>query len=382
MLIPNNIEALLRLLLSQAEEHAIIFLDTKGCIVGWLAGAESVFGYTADEIVNTPFSALFTPEDLEKGVPQFELDVANANCPAEDDRWMLRKDGLRFWATGVLTPLRSADASLVGYAKILRNRTDLKQQLESLENRLSKLQKAAHRQKAFIGTLAHELRNPLGSISNALELLNISGNRDEQCVFARSVIRRQLDFMQRLIDDLMEITRIDAGKVQLTRRVVALQDILTAATETCRPQIDLRTHNLKIIATAAPMIIDADPSRLQQVFVNLIQNAAKYTHYGGHIWVKLFLEGREAVVKIEDDGIGISAEMLPEIFELFTQAEFRGDDPNTGLGIGLSVVKDLVTLHGGTVQVRSDGIGKGSEFTVRLPLAGPDAQRADSADGE
>jgi signal transduction histidine kinase len=140
--------------------------------------------------------------------------------------------------------------------------------------------------------------------------------------------------------------------------------------------LDDRTHHLHLHLGEAPVIINADAVRLQQVFVNLLQNAAKYTEYGGTIWVKLILEGQEAVVKFEDDGIGISPELLPRIFDLFTQAEFTGD--KSGLGIGLSVVRDITQLHGGTVTVRSDGVGKGSEFTVRLPLAGSSRGRLDS----
>jgi signal transduction histidine kinase len=184
--------------------------------------------------------------------------------------------------------------------------------------------------------------------------------------------------MRRLVDDLLDITRISAGKVKLELLEVALGDVLKAAVETCRPLIDDRTHDFHLIMGEAPVRVRADAVRLQQVFVNLIQNAAKYTEYGGNIWVKLLVEGREAVVKVEDTGIGISADLLPRIFDLFTQAEFAGDEHKEGLGIGLSVVRDITRLHNGTVQVRSDGIGKGSEFVVRLPLAGADAHRPDS----
>jgi two-component system CheB/CheR fusion protein len=142
--------------------------------------------------------------------------------------------------------------------------------------------------------------------------------------------------------------------------------------------IDNRTHDFHFIFGDKPVIVRADAQRLQQVFVNLIQNAAKYTEYGGKIWVKLLLDGRDVLVKVEDTGIGISAELLPRIFDLFTQAEFASEGDKHGLGIGLSVVQDITRLHGGTVTVRSDGIGKGSEFNVRLPLAGPDAKRPDS----
>lgn len=371
----NLAEQLRRLLPDQVEEHAIILLDPTGQIVAWLSGAERIFGYSAAEVVGKPVSMLFAPEDIEKRMPEFERKTATQDGHAEDDRWMLRKDRLRFWANGVLSPLKNAEGQVIGFGKVLRNRTDLKGQIEGLKKRIANLEKADERKNAFIATLGHELRNPLFSLFNALELLRHSTPATEGTAFALSTIERQIEAMRRLIDDLLEMTRIGAGKVQLAKRHVILGEVIRAAVDTCRPSIDERTHELKLVCPDETVTVDADPDRMQQVFVNLLQNAAKYTEFGGNIWVKLYVEGKDAVVKVEDTGIGISPEILPRIFDLFTQAEFASD--SGGLGIGLSVVKDLVTLHGGSVQVRSDGIGKGSEFTVRLPLAGRDENRPD-----
>lgn len=274
--------------------------------------------------------------------------------------------------------MRSSDGAVIGYGKVLRNRTDLKGQIESLENEIRTLKHAEERKNSFISTLAHELRSPLSSLTSAAELLKFELRNTQDAAFAMSVVQRQIDSMRRLVDDLLDITRISVGKIKLDVREVALGEILKAAIETCRPLIDDRTHELHLILGKEPVIVPADAARLQQVFVNLIQNAAKYTEYGGNIWVKQLVEGREAVVKVEDTGIGISADLLPRIFDMFTQAEFAMDGGAEGLGIGLSVVRDITRLHGGTVTVRSDGIGKGSEFTVRLPLAGESAKRPDS----
>jgi len=172
-----------------------------------------------------------------------------------------------------------------------------------------------------------------------------------------------------MIDDLIDVTRISAGKVNLENQCQDLRPIVDSAVESCRPTIDSRTQHLHVILPSAPLLVDVDAARMKQVFVNLLQNAVKFTKNGGTIWVKVSVEAAEALVKVEDSGIGISPEVLPHIFDLFTQAEFAGDRKSEGLGIGLSVVKDLTQLHGGTVQVRSDGIGKGAEFAVRLPLA-------------
>jgi signal transduction histidine kinase len=176
--------------------------------------------------------------------------------------------------------------------------------------------------------------------------------------------------MRRMVDDLLDVTRVGAGKINLEKACQDLRPIVEAAVESCRSAIDMHTHSLNVILPNAPLEVDVDAVRMRQVFVNLIQNSANCTKNGGTIWVKVSVEAAEAVVKVEDNGIGISPDLLPHIFDLFTQAEFAGNRPGGGLGIGLSVVKDLTHLHGGSVQVRSDGIGKGAEFTVRLPLEG------------
>jgi PAS domain S-box-containing protein len=367
-----------KLLIEQATEHAIIILNREGSITHWLGASEKAFGYAAGEVLGKPHSVLFAPEDVEQGAPQKELVIADAGAPAEDDRWLVRKDGARFWATGVLHALRSANGNVLGYGKLLRNRTDLKTRLENLEKEGEGLRVAEQRKNVFISTLAHELRSPLSSLVLAAEILQRNVQDTEDGAFAIGTLQRQLDAMRRLIDDLLDITRLSAGKVKLELQEVSLIEVLQAAVDTCRPDIDDRTHEFHLIMGKQPVTVRADALRLQQVFVNLIQNAAKYTEYGGKIWVKLVLDGQEAIVKVEDTGIGISPELLPRIFDLFTQAEFAGNRAKEGLGIGLSVVRDITRLHGGSVTVRSDGVGKGSEFAVRLPLAGPDAKRPDS----
>lgn len=364
------------LLPDQIQEHAVILLDAKGTIVGWLSGSERVFGYSAQEMVGQPMTVLFTPEDIEKGIPDYEMASATQKGSGDDDRWMLRKDGMRFWATGTLCSLISDGGTLVGFAKVLRNRTDLKGQLETLNQRVAGLERAEERKNAFIATLSHELRNPLASLVNAFELLKLLVPQNDETNFACSTIQRQIESMRRLIDDLLDVARIRVGKVELKKHHVSLQEILHAAIDTCRPSLPDRTHDLTLIFSESPVTVNADPDRLQQVFINLLQNAIKYTERTGQIFVKLYVEGKVAVVKVQDTGIGISPEVLPRIFDLFTQAEFASG--RGGLGIGLSVVKDLVALHDGSVQVRSDGIGRGSTFTVRLPLAGDDKHRPDA----
>ena len=358
---------LLDLTLQQSESHAVVLLDAQGVIVGWLGAAERLFGYSADEIIGQPAHVLFTPEDRAGDLSLWELKTAEGSGESEDDRWQLRKDGGRIWVNGTLTALRDEQGRLLGFAKVMRNRTDMKSQIETLESRVSSLQTNANRKNNFISTLAHELRNPLNAMATAEQLLSTDTTASPDVKFASGIIRRQVEFMRRMIDDLLDVFRSAIGRVELHKKRIALQDVVRQSIETCRPAIEERAHSLHESMPDVPVHLDGDPVRLHQVFVNLITNAAKYTRDGGRIWIKAATEGDDAVIRVQDTGIGIPPDVMPHIFELFTQAEFDTRRQG-GLGIGLAVVKETVELHGGSVQAVSDGEGKGSEFTVRLPL--------------
>jgi PAS domain S-box-containing protein len=359
-------EVLLRMLAEQTTEHAIILLDCEGRIAWWNRGAREIFGQ--------PSAVLFPPEDVAGGIPEHEIAVAESDGAAQDDRWMSRRDGSRFWATGALTAVRDAKGQLLGFGKILRNRTDLREQLETLKNQVEASAAVSNSKDLFLSTLSHELRNPLAPLTNAVHLIRATAPPTPELEYPLKIIERQVDSIRRLVDDLLDLSRIGAGKVELKKVSTPIHEILHRATESAAPLIRERRHKLEMLLPRAPILVEGDPHRLEQVFVNLINNSAKYTPEGGRIWVKGTTEGDEAVVHIEDDGIGIPHGMLPHIFELFTQVESARSQSQGGLGIGLSLVKNLVTLHGGSVQVRSDGPGKGSEFSVRLPLRHTGAQ--------
>lgn len=354
-------DELLQLMLEQNAEYAIMIADPNGMIIGWLAGAERVFGYSAAEIIGQPLSILFTPEDRERQTNTHEMTVARADGHAEDDRWQVRKDGTRIWATGVLIALRDSSGTIVGFCKMLRDRTDLRAQIEALAN-------AIERQKVFFGTLAHELRNPLAPLANAVHLIRLTPG-SEAAAQPLLTIERQIEFFRRLIDDLLDVTRVGTGKFRLQMSKVHLEDVLNRAAEACRPLAEKHGHQFRVLLLPTPTVLEADPDRLEQVVVNLLTNAIKYTPDGGVVWLKATIEGTEAVFRVEDSGVGIDPEMLPRIFDLFTQEASSLDRSQGGLGLGLPLVRELVTIHGGTVQVRSEGRGKGSEFTVRLPIA-------------
>ncbi len=234
----------------------------------------------------------------------------------------------------------------------------------------SALREADRRKDEFLATLAHELRNPLAPILHATRISKLTNTTDAQMKWAHEVIERQVNHMARLLDDLLDVSRITRGRLELRKERLGLQDSLVAALETVRPLIEARGHELKIEISTVEALIDADPVRFAQILTNLLVNAAKYTDQGGVIQVSATLEEGCAVISVRDNGIGVSAELLPGLFEMFSQVTSPLDRSEGGLGIGLSLVRGLVLLHGGRIEARSPGIGKGSEFIVRLPLAG------------
>ena len=230
------------------------------------------------------------------------------------------------------------------------------------------LQEADRRKDVFLATLAHELRSPLAPIRNAVQVLRLKSPPAPELGWATGVIDRQVQQMTHLIDDLLDISRIALNKLVLHKERVILETVVQAAVETSRPLIDQHGHELIVSLPPESIVLDGDLARLAQVFSNLLNNAAKYSERGGRIWLTVEREGSDAVVTVHDTGIGIAADMLPHIFEMYTQVEAQFERSEGGLGIGLSLVKQLVTQHGGSVEARSDGHDQGSEFIIRLPI--------------
>ena len=372
-------EQLLALLLDQETEHALILLDENRRVVAWRGGATKMFGYGFEEMYGATLDRIFTPEDRERGELDNEYDTALSYGRADDDRWMVRQDNMRIWVSGVLTVLRTENGTVKGFSKIFRERTEIRTQLDTLRNRAEEALQAEHRRNIFIGTLAHELRNPLGRLSNAAELIRLSFGKQPEIVYPLSVIQRQVRFIAGLVDDMLDVTRIGTGKLLLNIATVELRQIIDEAIETCRSQIKDKQQAVEVLMPS--ITLEADALRLQQVLVNVIGNASKFSPENSKIWIKSTVEGVEAVVRVEDKGRGIPGELLPGIFELFTQASAppRDDAAHSGLGLGLTLVKSFVELHHGTVQARSEGIGQGLEMIIRLPLKQPDASSSERA---
>jgi PAS domain S-box-containing protein len=265
---------------------------------------------------------------------------------------------------GALLPIYVALSSLPlnGETSLCLVVTDLTEQKEH-----QGLQEVNRRKDEFLAMLAHELRNPLAPIRNAMYLLKRGEVDRSSSEEVRSMMERQVEHLARLIDDLMDVSRISSGKVELRMEVVNLRSVVGRAIEISRPLMEEKGHELAVEVPAELIQLDADPTRLEQILDNLLTNAAKYTDPGGQIALSVSREGDSAVVRLRDDGIGIAPEKLPRIFDLFVQAERRLDRSQGGLGLGLSLVKSLVELHGGSVTATSAGLGKGTEFVVRLP---------------
>jgi signal transduction histidine kinase/CheY-like chemotaxis protein len=236
-------------------------------------------------------------------------------------------------------------------------------------------EQADQRKDEFLATLAHELRNPLAPIRNSVNLLRLSG-ASHPAGQVWEMMDRQVSHMVRLVDDLMEVSRITRGKIELQRAQLDLASVIAAAIETSRPHIEAASHTLFVSPPEEPLSVEGDPMRLAQVFANLLNNAVKYTDPGGRISVTARRDGASAVVVVADSGVGIPENALPRVFEMFVQADARDSRAQTGLGIGLTLVRSLVEMHGGSVVARSAGAGRGSEFEVRLPLASRESPRA------
>jgi signal transduction histidine kinase len=266
-----------------------------------------------------------------------------------------------------VTERRKAEARLSELNESLDRRVT--ERTNALQARDAQLLEANRRKDEFLATLAHELRNPLAPVRNAVQLLRLSGVIGPDLQWATDLIDRQIRAMSRLIDDLMDVSRINQGRIELRRDRVALADVLKDAVETTRAFIEECKQELVLVLPQDNLVLEADSTRLAQAFMNLLNNAAKYNDPGGRIEVVVSEQAGEVAVSVKDNGIGIEPDRLQSIFEMFSQVESALARSRGGLGIGLSLTQRLVQLHGGTVEARSGGLGRGSEFTVRLPLA-------------
>jgi PAS domain S-box-containing protein len=497
-----------RLLVEELRDFAVFMLDPDGRIASWNAGAERILGYGEKEILGHPLARIFTPEDVEAGVPQRELKTAAAEGRADDDRWHMRKDGSRFWAAGSTTAYRDADGNLIGFAKIVRDGTIKRQVNEALRESEARYrlladlmpqivwtarpdgwrdyynrrwfhytgltleqtqgwgwtaakhpddaqrcverwkqavrtgepyeieyryrradgtycwhlgralpvkddagnvlkwfgtctdihgQKQAEaerddllaREKAarldaeaanrlkdeFLSVVSHELRTPLNSVLGWVQLLRVSSPPGSETGEGLAVIERNTRAQTRLIDDLLDVSRITAGKLRLDVAPVELSRIIEAAAASVRVAAEAKGVALKLDLDPATGAVQGDADRLQQVVWNLLANAVKFTPKGGSVTVRLERVHSHVVVRVRDTGEGVSPSLLPYVFDRFRQGESARS--HGGLGLGLAIVRHLVELHGGTVMAESGGEGQGATFTLSLPLMAVSHEQTD-----
>jgi len=353
-------EEQLRLLVQGITDYAILMLDATGVVTSWNSGAEAITGYAAAEMLGKHFSRFYTPEDIHATKPWQQLREAHDKGRASDENWRVRKDGSRFRASTVISALYDAERKHRGYVHVLQDLTQ-RRNAESLAE-------TSRRMHEFIAMLAHELRNPLAPIRNAVELMRKRGMGDRTLEAMRDTVDRQVATLSRIIDDLLDVNRISRGQFAVVKEDIDLRDVIRRALETSRPLIDSQAHRLTVTMPERAIPINGDAVRLAQAFANLLNNAARFTSPGGLITISVEPRVGDVTVRVIDTGRGIAPADAERIFDLFTQVS-PADAGLGGLGVGLALVRRVIELHGGTVRMKSSGLGHGSEFAVTLPSA-------------
>ncbi len=344
-------------------------------------------GATIEDMKGSGWRAVHHPDHADRVIQKFGRHVQEG-MDWEDTFPLRGKDGQYRWFLSRMKVIRDEGGKVVRIFGTNTDVTEERQTAEQLRRLTAELSDLDRRKNEFLATLAHELRNPLAPIRNGLQILRLAGDNAAAAEQARTMMERQLEQMARLIDDLMDVSRINQGKIELKRERVELAKVVEGAVETSRPLIEENGHELTVTLPPGPVFVDGDPTRLTQVLLNLLNNAAKYTARGGRIDLRAELTSpererpAEVVVSVRDAGIGIPVDKLPTIFEMFSQVEGALARSQGGLGIGLCLVKRLVEMHGGQIEAHSAGPGTGSEFVVRLPIVVEQAQARNIGDDD
>jgi PAS domain S-box-containing protein len=371
-----------RLLVESLSDYAIFMLDANGNVITWNSGAQRIKGYEANEIIGQHFRKFYPEDAVESKWPEHELMVATETGRFVDEGWRIRKDGSRFWAGVTIAALRDEDGRLRGFAKLTRDLSERKraealeesgaQREELLEAERSariSAQRMARMKDEFLATLSHELRTPLSAILGWSEILKRQRTpKPEDLQRAVEAIERNARAQAHLIEDLLDLSRILSGRLRLDVQQIPVIDIVRAAIDSSEPTAHTKGIRLESVLDPRGGTVSGDSSRLQQVFWNLLSNAIKFTPKGGKVQVLLQRVNSHIELSVSDTGIGIPASFLPHVFERFSQKDASTTRKYGGLGLGLAIAKQLVELHGGSLQAESLGEGKGATFVVTLPL--------------
>jgi len=371
----------------ESSDDAIISKDLNAIITSWNRGAERIFGYTVAEAIGRSITMLI-PSDRPDEEPAILDRIRRGERIDHYETVRQRKDGSLLDISLTVSPIRDARGRVSGASKIARDISERRRaeaqraELLHVTERARADAEAANRAKdEFLAMLGHELRNPLSAIRNAVAAATLDETSRSR---ALEIARRQTEHLARIVEDLLDVARITQGRVRLRRERLALAELLRRTVDNARSIIDERGHALTLAVPADPIEVEADPTRVEQAVANLLANAAKYTDPGGTIRVSAERDGELAVIRVRDNGIGIAPDVLGRVFDLFTQDERSLDRAPGGLGIGLTLVRRIVELHGGSVEAQSPGLGGGAEFIIRLPalpraVNAPSAQRPEDA---
>jgi PAS domain S-box-containing protein len=352
-------EARFRLLIEGVVDYAIFMLDTEGIVTSWNAGAERIQGYGREDIIGRHISTFYTAEDIAADKPWEEISLARRTGRSEIEGWRTRKNGERFWARDILSAVHDGEGCLRGFAKITQDLTE--------RRHLEELEQAAGNLHEFIAILAHELRNPLAPIRAAVQTMAGLSRNEPALAALCQIIDRQSAQLARIADDMIDVSRISRGVLGIEHVPVDVAEVVRRAVETSAPAIETSRHALSVDLPAVPLLVKGDIHRLTQLLANILNNAARYTPAGGRIAIVAADEGDNVVVRVRDNGCGIDARMMERIFGMFVQGRGTLQRMGGGMGIGLALARKLAELHGGSLDGRSEGLGKGSEFRVRLP---------------
>jgi PAS domain S-box-containing protein len=365
-----------QLAVEQVKDHAIFMVDPEGHVATWSEGVERVLGWGESEFVGQPWDVIYVPEDVANGVPAEERRLAGEREVVAHDRWHQRKDGTRFWGSGTTSRLVNEDGDFAGLLVVMRDLTELRQSterrrllLEAERQAREEAERIGRMKDEFLATLSHELRTPLNAILGWSQILSRGGVDAGQAARAFESIERNARTQAKIVEELLDMSRIVSGKVRLEIQPVETAGAIDTAVDVVRPAIQAK--GLHVVPSVPPGLppIDADPNRLQQILWNLLTNAVKFTPPGGRIEIRARQQAGLLEIAVADTGQGIAKDFLPHVFERFRQADASTTRTHGGLGLGLSIVKSLVELHGGTIRASSDGEGLGACFEVALPVS-------------
>ena len=377
----------LRMIIETVTEYAIFSLDLDRKIITWNSGAQALLGYTAEQAIGSSGDIIFTEEDRALGAPEHEASTAVSEGRAADERWHLRKDGSRFWASGVMMAMRDSEEKVVGLVKIFRNMTDqlaatalieqsrqeLWLALQETEKARAEVEAAAKAKDHFLAIVSHELRTPLTPVLMTVNSLSRRTDLPERVREGLQMIKRKVEIESHFIDDLLEVTRINRQKFEIVEHPLDLHEVIRAGSAVALPDITAKDQHLSVNLEATSYNMNGDFTRLQQVIWNLLKNASKFTPKNGWIKVHTRNVADRFELVISDNGVGIPAEALSGIFDAFDQGSQGTSRAFGGLGLGLAISKATIDAHGGTIRAESDGRNCGATFTIELSPSRPPA---------